>query len=417
MKYRITALLLCLLLLGFTACGPAETSSDGGPSSAVTATDGVLLTQRVKAESAHTPVAPENYYQFSFLGANEKEAYTRMCRAIEGGKSLVDVSGLNIPQDRSARVTQAVIADNPQFFYLAKTISYTYNPETNALMEYQLLYTDGNAEDAFNAGTLVHNADKSLIDSQILAFNEKVNRFLASLPSDASAAEKEKRIHDYIVENVEYDTAAAETGASAPVLPRAYNAYGALCEGKATCEGYTKLFQYLCYCAGIRGTQVSGDADGGPHMWSAAEIDGTWYLVDVTWDDPVGGNRDFPVYSYYNLTAALMNRDHTPRASTLTVPECTSEDLLYYKTYALYTNGSGAPVNYPEVLDRVAKTGENYLSLYVGNLQREVKDYVGEQFFTEGAAILEYIREKGYPIAFKPTYVIVGDYIYLSFER
>jgi len=413
MKRTVLILILCLLL-SLAGCGP--TTENGGTSSAVTVTDGPRLTERVSAQSDHTPVSPDRYYQYSFLSGTEKEAYDRIFRSIPEGKSVVDVSDLQIPKERANEVTQKIMADCPQFFFLSKTVSYTYSPDTGMLMEYHFLYNDGTAEDAFENGTLVHKADRSRIDGQIREFNRKVAQVLPLVPVSASAPEKEKILHDWIVSNTEYDTEAARIGADAPALPGAYNAYGALCEGKATCEGYAKLFQYLCYCVGIRGTQISGIADGGPHMWNGVELDGEWYLIDVTWDDPTGAEREYPVYSYYNLPATDMNKDHQPRESSLRIPECTSDALVYYRKYALYVNGSGTPENYRDVLDRTAATGEKFLTLYVGALQGDVKEYVSEQFFSENSALLGYIKEKGYSITFGRTYTIVGDYIYLTVQ-
>jgi len=68
------------------------------------------------------------------------------------------------------------------------------------------------------------------------------------------------------------------------------------------------------------------------------------------------------------------------------------------------------------VLDRTAATGEKFLTLYVGALQGDVKEYVSEQFFSENSALLGYIKEKGYSITFGRTYTIVGDYIYLTVQ-
>lgn len=38
-------------------------------------------------------------------------------------------------------------------------------------------------------------------------------------------------------------------------------------------------------------------------------IDGKWYHVDLTWDDPIS-SRDVLRYDYYNLTDNQMSKDH-----------------------------------------------------------------------------------------------------------
>lgn len=63
------------------------------------------------------------------------------------------------------------------------------------------------------------------------------------------------------------------------------------------CEGYSKGFQYLCdltsFDTGITAYSVTGDMDGGGHMWNVVKMpDGQNYLVDVTNCDGDGIGAD-----------------------------------------------------------------------------------------------------------------------------
>ena len=40
------------------------------------------------------------------------------------------------------------------------------------------------------------------------------------------------------------------------------------------------------------------------------EIDGAWYHVDTTWDDPINRGGDFIRYDYFLKSDAYMRRDH-----------------------------------------------------------------------------------------------------------
>lgn len=90
---------------------------------------------------------------------------------------------------------------------------------------------------------------------------------------------KVKSIHDSIAASVTYDTGATH----------AYDAYGALIDGKAVCEGYAEAFKLLCDrenipCVLVTGTGVTSESSGA-HMWNYVQMeDGIWYAVDVTWD-------------------------------------------------------------------------------------------------------------------------------------
>ena len=103
-------------------------------------------------------------------------------------------------------------------------------------------------------------------------------------------------IHDYLAGSMKYDKDAEKAPSKNGTLKSALDVYGALIEGKAICEGYTKAFQYLCYLVGINSNQVVGKK----HMWNVVKIGGEWYQVDLTWDDTIAkkNRRNNSGYDY-----------------------------------------------------------------------------------------------------------------------
>ena len=61
---------------------------------------------------------------------------------------------------------------------------------------------------------------------------------------------------------------------------------GLLAEYEPVCEGYAEAMQYLCHLAGIDCLTVTGCG----HMWNAVLLDGVWYELDPTHNDPVYQN-------------------------------------------------------------------------------------------------------------------------------
>ena len=110
------------------------------------------------------------------------------------------------------------------------------------------------------------------------------------LREDMSEYEKELAIHDWMIANAEYDT--SELGHSVFDVPdeNNNNPYGLLFSGKGICVGYSSTFQLFMDMIGIECITVYGTAnEGGPgheHAWNMVRLDGEWYCVDVTWDDP-----------------------------------------------------------------------------------------------------------------------------------
>lgn len=90
-------------------------------------------------------------------------------------------------------------------------------------------------------------------------------------------------------------------------------------------------------------------------------IDGAYYHLDPTWDDPIhDADFDFISYAYFNLTDEEIRRDHEiDETSHYPLPACTDEAAQYYRSRDLvYTTYSAADV---AARIRVPKTGANTL--------------------------------------------------------
>lgn len=113
-----------------------------------------------------------------------------------------------------------------------------------------------------------------------------------------SEAKKITKIHDYICNHVDYEYNSKEE--------QIYTAYGALCTGKAVCQGYAVLFYRLCKEAGLSVRIISGTGNGGPHAWNIVRIGSKYYNMDCTWD-----GQDAATYNEFLLKSEADFRDHT----------------------------------------------------------------------------------------------------------
>jgi hypothetical protein len=124
--------------------------------------------------------------------------------------------------------------------------------------------------------------------------------------------QKEKAIHDYIVSHIAYDTSLVN-----------YSAYAALTKGKTVCQGFSLLAYRMLDEAGITNQIVEGYAGGKPHAWNLVQIEGNWFQLDTTWDDPVPFEKGRIMDTYFNLTDAELRKDHSwiqtnyPAATTI----------------------------------------------------------------------------------------------------
>ncbi|XID92371.1 transglutaminase domain-containing protein [Paenibacillaceae bacterium WGS1546] len=115
---------------------------------------------------------------------------------------------------------------------------------------------------------------------------------------------KVKTIHDWIVANLAYDTALVS-----------HSAYDGLVDGRTVCQGYALLTYEMMRQAGIPVRIVEGTSRDSAHTWNLVQIDGRWYHLDTTWNDPVPDTAGKVYYHYYNLTDEQIRADHQWDAS------------------------------------------------------------------------------------------------------
>ena len=141
-----------------------------------------------------------------------------------------------------------------------------------------------------------------------------------------SELEKVLIIHDYIIDNTVYPMEIPSGN------NRIFHSVGVFDDGIAVCQGYAEAFCVLCYSAGIQAEMVIGTAYNGyetsSHAWNIVRIDGNWYQIDVTWDDPITPDgTPVKVYDYFLLTEEIMNRDHAPERYSNYYP-CTDDRYI-----------------------------------------------------------------------------------------
>lgn len=124
---------------------------------------------------------------------------------------------------------------------------------------------------------------------------------------------KVKEVHNWLIKAIEYDT--NET----TIEP--YSIYGALTQGKAVCEGYARSFKYIMDeleipCVLVSGTATNSNGITEAHAWNYVLLNGDWYAIDVTWDDPIiigeGTVSEDTNYKYFLKGANSFLITHTP---------------------------------------------------------------------------------------------------------
>lgn len=141
--------------------------------------------------------------------------------------------------------------------------------------------------------------------------------------------EKELALHDALVDLGEYDVTVYADGKG---WPDNTNPYGLLVEGYGICLAYATSFQLLMDLADVECITVVGASSSSTsdHAWNMVRLEGEWYCVDPTWDDPIGGESvspnqwDMVHHQYFNVTSDYMRQtnhqwdyDNVPEADAV----------------------------------------------------------------------------------------------------
>ena len=163
-------------------------------------------------------------------------------------------------------------------------------------------------------------------------------RLVKYLTADAnSAAERVKALHDWICDNISYDSDVAFFGADNP-----QDVSSVLQSRKAVCLGYVNLMNRLCELSGIESRGIAGFSKGfgykntvsglGNHAWNAVKLGQKWQLIDVMLD---AGFCDMALFvkhyssAYLSLTPEQFFYSHYPldEADQLLSPAKTAEQF------------------------------------------------------------------------------------------
>lgn len=219
----------------------------------------------------------------------------------------------------------------------------------------------------------LYNVLKTILDNKI--------------SEDMSDYQKEVVLHDYLVENCQYSSDTDQ-----PAESDIYRAYGALVNHDAVCNGYAEALQLLFMCAGIESEFVIGTAGGIDHAWNLVKIDGKWYHLDATWNDPLPDQGKNAIHSYFNISDEIISQSHIWQKEKY--PVATDMEYNYYKqeNAYFYDFSTYKRVAYNEIVNKGKKRYEAVIENYIENekdMQFIFKDNhryksVGWQTYKEG---------------------------------
>ncbi len=177
--------------------------------------------------------------------------------AISEEKESLDVSDFSLTAEEAETVLLDVVSENANS--VSRLVDYRILDDENGLI---LCFEYGEAAISFFAT----RSNRSEIEKE-------KQRILSCVEESMSDMEKALVVHDYMALNYAYD----ETYSI-------YSADGMFEHKTGVCQAYAEAFKEIMTELDIP-CQIATSRNMN-HAWNLVKIDGEWYHVDVTWDDP-----------------------------------------------------------------------------------------------------------------------------------
>lgn len=244
--------------------------------------------------SSTNSISTNNKYYYNQLGYNAKLIYTALENNIDNLKKdnfkinfstkfndlLNKQNGKSVLDKSFQAALDAFFYDHPELFYidLTKITLYTKYTTIGSKTTYTVSLAPQNNKnylsDSFSSESQVDNAINQI---------EQIRNSIVSRVN-GNNYNKALIVHDTLVDMLEYNQNDSNSNT--------HNIYGAFVNRSVVCEGYAKSFKYIMDslnipCILVGGVATNNTSTTESHMWNYIQLDGNWYGVDVTWDDPV----------------------------------------------------------------------------------------------------------------------------------
>ena len=221
-------------------------------------------------------------------------------------KGIYDLeTQINIADDRIApedlpMLYTVVTHTHPELFYTSMLYSYSYYTENSTSYVYALHVHWAKTIYDENGNYIIENGlpkEETFTDEQVLAmrgeFRARAQWYLDLVDDSMSDFDKALVLHDALILNSHY-LLQGET-------------YDLLVNGRGKCYGYSEAYAYLLAQVGVNSEIVESEEMF--HQWNKVEIDGVYYNVDVTHDDPLPDKPGMAEHTYFLLSDAAIQAD------------------------------------------------------------------------------------------------------------
>lgn len=333
-----------------------------------------------------------------FEGVDTEKADQALRYGLDNLQRSINVAGTGLTRSNVADYYYNFIYENPQYFYIYTQLSFSYSPSNNSVISVRPTYITDEGEET--DAEIAENNQK--IMAMIELFDAETEKLMSNINDSMSDVEKLLALHDALVCNTVYSkTSLGEYDRNI------FTSYGAIVDKGSVCQGYTLAYIYLLHLAGFDEVYYVGNDI---HSWVMIKLDGEFYHIDVTADDPVDDvigrvNHDYFLISDSKLAAI----DRTNNHDTWT-PEYSAASTIYEGSDRFWNNSTSQVI----FSDSGCYYVDNLSTERVGKITKlsaggssEVLDTIDDYWYTDAS-------ENRYYISNYTRIVKAGDKLYYN---
>ncbi len=216
---------------------------------------------------------------------NYDEIFLKLSEAVLLNMESVDLSEYHIEESMFLQVYFDLISATPEFFYLDNKVTYFYNKH----------------DKDHHVSTVKFNytMDKVRREEAMAEYERELSYIVSLVDRDMSEAEKALWVHDYFVAMFSYDKE-----------EKYFDAYSLFTERTGVCQAYSLGYIAVLRELGMEAVMVTSPEMN--HAWNLVRIDGHWYHVDLSYDDPRDGQFGMVSHENFLLTDAEIAATTSP---------------------------------------------------------------------------------------------------------
>lgn len=187
---------------------------------------------------------------------NYDAVFVRMYEAMQGGVEFANLSPYKLTPNDVVQIYSDVFLASPELFYVDNTVTYYYNQQ-GYVTKVEFNYT----------------METEKREAAIQAYEREVDYIVSLVDPALSEVEKALFVHDYLIASYAFDTEASN-----------YDALSFFRERSGVCQAYSLAYMAVLRELGMEAVMVTSDEMN--HAWNLVQVDGVWYHVDLSFDDP-----------------------------------------------------------------------------------------------------------------------------------